>query len=75
LFFIIYNQEIANIKHDVNPISIFFLIVSCIIGLSMSYFQFLARSLISAAYFTVVGNVCKIITVIINTCEILTIHS
>mmetsp|Transcript_31952 Transcript_31952/g.77848 ORF Transcript_31952/g.77848 Transcript_31952/m.77848 type:complete len:316 (-) Transcript_31952:152-1099(-) len=40
--------------------------LSCILGVAMSYFAWLARTLVSAAYFTVVGNTCKIITIIIN---------
>ena len=34
----------------------------------MSYFAFLARSSVSATYFTVIGNVCKVLTVLINIC-------
>ena len=40
--------------------------VSCALGVAMSYFAFLCRSQVSATYFTVIGNVCKVITVIIN---------
>ena len=32
----------------------------------MSYFAFLCRAAVSATSFTVIGNVCKIITVLIN---------
>ena len=32
----------------------------------MSYFAFLARSLVSATYFSIIGNACKIITIVIN---------
>ena len=32
----------------------------------MSYFAFLCRSAVSATSFTVIGNVCKILTVLIN---------
>lgn len=32
----------------------------------MSYFAFLARTAISATYFSVIGNVCKIVTILIN---------
>ena len=42
------------------------LLISCILGVSMSYFAFLCRAAISATYFTVIGNVCKVITVLIN---------
>ena len=39
---------------------------SCVLGLAMSYFAFLARKLVSATYFSVIGNVCKLVTVCIN---------
>jgi len=39
---------------------------SCVLGLAMSYFAFLARKLVSATYFSIIGNVCKIVTVIVN---------
>merc|ERR1712228_289339 len=42
------------------------LVVSCAIGTAMSYFAFLCRAAVSATSFTVIGNVCKIITVLIN---------
>mmetsp|Transcript_9933 Transcript_9933/g.15987 ORF Transcript_9933/g.15987 Transcript_9933/m.15987 type:complete len:321 (-) Transcript_9933:257-1219(-) len=42
--------------------------LSILLGVAMSYFAWMARSLISATYFTVVGNSCKIITIIINRC-------
>ena len=32
----------------------------------MSYFAFLCRAAVSATSFTVIGNVCKILTVLIN---------
>ncbi len=42
------------------------LLVSCAAGVAISYFAFLARAAISATYFTVVGNTCKVITVCLN---------
>ena len=42
------------------------LVVSCAAGVAMSYFAFLCRAAISATSFTVVGNVCKVLTVLIN---------
>jgi len=42
------------------------LVVSILIGCSIAYFSFLARAHLSATYFTVVGNSCKILTVFIN---------
>jgi len=40
--------------------------ISCAAGVFMSYFAFLARAAVSATSFTVIGNVCKILTVLIN---------
>jgi len=40
--------------------------VSCAVGVFMSYFAFLCRAAVSATSFTVIGNVCKILTVLIN---------
>lgn len=40
--------------------------VSVALGVGMSYFAWMARSLLSAASFTVVGNVCKVLTIAIN---------
>ncbi|KAL7517172.1 hypothetical protein ACHAWX_002119 [Stephanocyclus meneghinianus] len=40
--------------------------VSVALGVGMSYFAWSARSLLSAASFTVVGNVCKVLTIVIN---------
>jgi solute carrier family 35 protein len=40
--------------------------VSVILGAAMSYFAWMARSLLAATSFTIVGNVCKILTIVIN---------
>jgi len=48
------------------PASLSALVISCAIGVSMSYFAFLCRAAVSATSFTVIGNVCKIVTVLIN---------
>ena len=40
--------------------------VSVALGVGMSYFAWKARALLSAASFTVVGNVCKVLTIAIN---------
>jgi len=42
------------------------LVISCVFGCAMSYFAFLARSLVSSTSFTVLGTVCKLSTVVIN---------
>jgi len=51
---------------DWNWSSVLALTISCLLGVAMSYFAFLCRSQVSAASFTVLGNVCKILTVFIN---------
>lgn len=40
--------------------------VSCAAGVGMSYSAFLLRAMVSATYFTVVGIMCKVLTVIFN---------
>lgn len=40
--------------------------VSCAMGAAMSYFAFRARDALSATGFTVVGNVCKVMSVLAN---------
>merc|ERR1739845_30595 len=40
--------------------------LSCIVGIAISYAGFNLRKLISATSFTVVGVVCKLLTVLIN---------
>ena len=42
------------------------ILFSVVLGAAMSYFAWLARSLVSATYFTVIGNSCKVITIVIN---------
>lgn len=42
------------------------LAVSCLLGVAISYFAFLCRAQVSATHFTVIGNVCKVVTVFIN---------
>ena len=50
------------------PATVGALSVSCLLGVSMSYFAFLCRAAVSATSFTVIGNVCKVLTVLINVC-------
>lgn len=40
--------------------------LSVFLGAAMSYFAWAARSLLSATSFTIVGNVCKLLTIVIN---------
>jgi len=48
------------------PFGIAIVVVSCAMGTAMSYFAFLARDALSATSFTVVGNVCKVLSVLVN---------
>ena len=48
------------------PATVGALSVSCLLGVAMSYFAFLCRAAVSATSFTVIGNVCKVLTVLIN---------
>merc|ERR550514_1528785 len=40
--------------------------ISCVMGMAMSFFSFYARDSLPATSFTVVGNVCKILSVLLN---------
>lgn len=42
------------------------LLASCVGGLGMSYFSFALRAVISATSFSVIGNVCKVLTILVN---------
>lgn len=49
-----------------NKTSCIYLVLSCFAAVAMSYSSFHLRDLISATSFTVVGNVCKLNTLLIN---------
>lgn len=49
-----------------NSFALAMLATSCVIGTAMSYCAFCARDALSATAFTVVGNVCKVLSVLIN---------
>merc|ERR550514_1486256 len=40
--------------------------ISCVMGMAMSFFSFYARDSLPATSFTVVGNVCKVLSVLLN---------
>jgi len=48
------------------PYSLGALGASSALGVGMSYFAFLCRASVSATCFTIIGNVCKVLTVFIN---------
>ncbi len=58
------DQVLFSMEWNFNQV--FFLALSCVAGVGMSYSAFLLRSSVSATSFTVVGIMCKIATVIIN---------
>jgi len=68
LFFIMYfSGEFDSLAgFDFTVASKSWLLISCVCGIAISYFAFLARAAISATYFTVIGNTCKVITVALN---------
>jgi len=67
LVFTLFNdpEEITALK-NMSADAAFAVFVSVALGVGMSYFAWMARSLLSAASFTVVGNTCKVLTIVIN---------
>jgi len=51
---------------DWNLPTVLVLLLSCVVGVAISYAGFNLRKLVSATSFTVIGVVCKLITVLIN---------
>lgn len=46
--------------------SLYWLLASCCMGVGISYFSFWTRGAVSATCFTVIGNVCKLLTIFVN---------
>jgi drug/metabolite transporter (DMT)-like permease len=59
-------DEITVLREQLTASGIAALTLSVCLGAAMSYFAWAARSMISATSFTVVGNLCKILTIGIN---------
>lgn len=57
--------ELEAIRHASVP-AMMAVALSVALGAAMSYFAWMARSLLSATSFTVVGNACKLLTILIN---------
>ena len=57
-------QTLMNLKWQAGGIVA--LVASCVGGLGMSYFSFALRAVISATSFSVIGNVCKVLTILVN---------
>lgn len=47
--------------------AVFFILLSCVAGLGMSFLSFHLRDMISATSFAIVGNMCKVATILVNT--------
>lgn len=63
------HQEVLSVSEPVGDWShgsILVVAATCVLGLLMSYFSFLARAAYSATYFTLLGTVCKVLTVTMN---------
>ncbi len=46
--------------------TVFPLVLACAVGVGMSHASYLLRENVSATYFTIIGILCKVVTVIIN---------
>ena len=59
---------VKNSEHRVafGPNSVFFVTLSCFVGVMMSGASFHLRGLVSATYFTIIGTLCKVLSVLIN---------
>mmetsp|Transcript_18543 Transcript_18543/g.41277 ORF Transcript_18543/g.41277 Transcript_18543/m.41277 type:complete len:319 (-) Transcript_18543:50-1006(-) len=66
VFTFIYDPHEIEAVKNISSAASFAVFVSVALGVGMSYFAWMARSLLSAASFTVVGNVCKVLTIAIN---------
>lgn len=49
-----------------DPYIFVFIAITCVIGVSMSFYSFTLRRVVSATAFTIIGNTCKLITIIVN---------
>uniref|UniRef100_A0A7S3NM54 Sugar phosphate transporter domain-containing protein n=1 Tax=Aureoumbra lagunensis TaxID=44058 RepID=A0A7S3NM54_9STRA len=64
LFFMTYSELPLLLKADTTALLVVLATVG--LGAAMSYYAWLARSLVSATFFTVLGNVCKVISIGLN---------
>tara|TARA_B110000008_G_C16945802_1_gene554392 strand:+ start:1161 stop:1868 length:708 start_codon:yes stop_codon:yes gene_type:complete len=55
-----------SIKIQMRRNNIITLSLSCVIAIGMSYFGLACRKMLSATYFTLIGNMCKFLTILIN---------
>ncbi len=66
LIIAVFNGDIEVLSNPLPMSGIITLLLSCVAGLGMSYFSFALRAAISATSFSVIGNVCKILTIVVN---------
>jgi len=62
----IWQGDTSFTKVDWTPSAVLAVSLSCVVGVAISYAGFNLRQLVSATSFTVVGVVCKLVTVLIN---------
>ena len=66
LIFVLSGSERNVVFGLLDPTSTCLIILSCLVGVMMSVSSFHLRATVSATYFTVIGTVCKILSVLIN---------
>ena len=66
LFGYAFNDHVALMRHEWSIPSIVFLMLSCAVGVGISYAGFYLRALVTATSFTVVGVVNKLATTAVN---------
>lgn len=68
LFFVLpgLSEQSVLYKIDWDYTVVSMLILSCIVGVCMSHAAYVLRDTVSATLFTIVGIICKVVTVIIN---------
>merc|ERR1712007_179073 len=66
LFSMCISRDDGVFELTLTPVAISAIILSCVVGFSISYAGFNLRKLVSATTFTVIGVCCKILTVLVN---------
>ena len=66
LIMLVSNEVRVLATSSLPPAGIAALLLSCVGGLGMSYFSFALRAVISATSFSVIGNICKVLTILVN---------
>lgn len=62
----LFSNEHVALEDDVSFNAACVVLVSVVLGAAMSYFAWATRALVTATTFTVLGNVCKILTMVLN---------